>query len=80
MGHVLMTICAAALLAGFAGCTPQDLSPAQTKTICRALVGPIKYNTYNTASQRYAAILLALDLKQRNQIWTALHCGGKRHG
>jgi len=59
-------------------CQPQDLTKAQTRAICHAMVGPIRYNTYDKASQRYAAQLLALDLKQRNQIYTALRCGKQR--
>jgi hypothetical protein len=61
-----------------AACTPQDLTPAQTRSICHAMVGPIRYNTYDKTSQRYAAQLLALDLKQRNQIYVALKCLRRR--
>jgi len=70
-----MTICAAALAVGLASCDPADLTPTQTRTICRAMVGPIQYNTFDAKSRRYAAVLLALDLNQRNQIYTRLHCG-----
>ena len=58
-----------------AACTPADLTPVQRNTICHALVKGIPYNTYDKESQRYAGILLALDVKQHNQIWLALHCG-----
>lgn len=56
------------------GCVTDGLSPTQLKPICAALVGPIKYNTFNKASQRYAAALLAMDLHQRNAIGQQLGC------
>lgn len=59
--------------AGPAGCTP-NLSPAGLHAVCTALVGPIRYNTYNKASGRYAGPILGLDLKQRNQIGQRLGC------
>lgn len=61
------------------GCDPQDLSPGQTSAVCKALIGPIRYNTYDPNSQRYAAILLAMDLKQRNQVGYWLHCPQYKH-
>ena len=57
-----------------AACTPEDLTPVQRNTICRALVGPIRYNTYDPKSGRYSGHVLALDLKVRNQIGQALRC------
>jgi hypothetical protein len=73
------------LLGLLSACTPQDLTPVQRATICHALVKGIPYNTYDKESLRYAGMLLALDVKQHNQIWLALKCGkpprkGKRHG
>ena len=73
------------LLGLLSACTPQDLTPVQRATICHALVKGIPYNTYDKESLRYAVMLLALDVKQHNQIWLALKCGkpprkGKRHG
>ena len=56
------------------GCDPQDLTPVQRQTICNALVGPIRYNTYDPKSGRYSGHILALDLKVRNQIGQALRC------
>ena len=56
------------------GCVTDGLSPTQLRPICAALVGPIKYNTFNKASQRYAAALLAMDLHQRNAIGQQLGC------
>lgn len=50
------------------------LNPNDKSTVCQALVGPIKYNTQNPKSQRYAGALLGLDIKQRNQIGQALRC------
>jgi hypothetical protein len=57
-----------------ASCNPNNVPAADRATICEALIGPLRYNTANKASQRYAAVLLAMDLKQRNQVWTALGC------
>ncbi len=51
-----------------------ELRPSDKSAVCRALVGPIKYNTANKESKRYAGILLGLDLKQRNQIGQGLGC------
>ncbi len=64
------------IFAGFCllGCTPEDLTPVQRNTICNALVGPIRYNTYDPKSGRYSGHVLALDLKVRNQIGEALRC------
>ena len=56
------------------GCELDNLTPVQKNTVCYALVNPIKYNTYNKNSARYAAWLLAADLKQRNQVGIYLHC------
>ncbi len=55
-------------------CTPEDLTPVQRNTICHALIGPIRYNTYDPKSGRYSGHVLALDLKVRNQIGQALRC------
>jgi len=60
-------------------CTPEDLTPVQRNTICTALVKGIPYNSWDKNSQRYAAALLALDIKQHNQIWLALRCGKAPH-
>lgn len=71
---IVRVISVLAVALALAGCDPQDLTPAQTKAICHAMIGPIRYNTSNKLSKRYAAILLAMDLKQRNQVYTALRC------
>lgn len=58
-----------------AGCDLKSrLPPSAIAPICKALVGPIKYTSTNKMSQRYAAYLLSLDLKQRNQIGVELGC------
>lgn len=57
-----------------AGCDTSQLPPSSIAPICKALIGPIKYNTYNPASKRYAAYLLSLDLKSRNQVGRSLGC------
>ena len=70
------TLCVCAVL--LAACDPSQLTPAQTKDICRAILGPIFYNTYNPKSGRYAGHILALDLKQRNQVGQYLRCPAYR--
>jgi hypothetical protein len=59
--------------AGPAGCEA-TLPPASLQSICSALVGPIRYNTYTKTSERYAGPILGIDLKQRNQIGRRLGC------
>lgn len=56
------------------GCGPEDLPPSAIPPICRALVGPIKYNSSNIMSKRYAGYLLTLDIHQRNEIGRKLGC------
>jgi hypothetical protein len=56
------------------GCVTDGLSPTQLRPICAALVGPIKYNTFDAKSRRYAADLLAMDIHQRNDIGRQLGC------
>lgn len=63
-----------AALLGLTGCGPEDLPPSAIPPVCRALVGPIKYNSTDPMSQRYAAYLLSLDLHQRNEIGRRLGC------
>lgn len=62
------------LLCLLGGCDPSDLSPATRSSLCAVLVGPIRYNTYDPRSGRYSGPVLALDLKQRNQIGQRLGC------
>lgn len=57
-----------------AGCVTDGLSPTQMRPICAALIGPIKYNTFNAKSRRYAADLLAMDIHQRNAVGQQLGC------
>ena len=71
MKATILLIMLAALLTG---CDVADIPPSAIPPICRALVGPIKYNSTNTMSQRYAAYLLSLDLHQRNEIGRKLGC------
>lgn len=56
------------------GCGLDDIPPSSIPVICKALVGPIKYNSTNVMSQRYAAYLLSLDLHQRNEIGRKIGC------
>lgn len=55
-------------------CDPHDLPPAQIPAVCIALQGPIKYNSTNPQSKRFAAYLLAMDLRERNLLGRRLHC------
>jgi hypothetical protein len=58
-----------------AGCATLDqLPPSTIAPICKALIGPIKYNSMSPTSKRFAASLLAIDLKQRNQVGRNLGC------
>ena len=58
-----------------AGCaTTSQLPPSTIAPICKALIGPIKYNSMTPTSKRFAAALLAMDLKQRNQVGRNLGC------
>ena len=58
-----------------AGCaTPGGAPPSSLKPVCAALIGPIRYSSTNTASRRYAAALLAKDLKTRNAVGRRLGC------
>lgn len=57
-----------------AGCDPSALPPSSIAPICEALIGPIRYNSADPKSQRFAAKLLVMDLKERNQIGQRLNC------
>lgn len=56
------------------GCPNDELPPSTVAPICKALIGPIKYNSTFPGSKRFAAALLAMDLKQRNQVGRNLGC------
>lgn len=60
---------------GLGGCaTLGHVPPTALAPICKALIGPIRYNSLNVQSKRFAAALLAMDLKQRNAVGRRLHC------
>lgn len=66
---------AVALALVLSGCaTTSQLPPSTIAPICEALIGPIKYNSLSPASKRFAGALLAMDLKQRNQVGRNLGC------
>lgn len=44
------------------------------KAVCDAMIGPIRYNTTVAKSPRHAGPVLALDLKERNQVGRELRC------
>lgn len=71
---ITRTISALALLVLLAGCDPNDLPPNSLAPICKALYGPIRYNTYTKTSQRYAGPVLGMDLARRNAIGRRLGC------
>jgi hypothetical protein len=61
------------------GCTKKELPPVNsTMPVCRALLDPIRYNTYKRDSRRYAGPGLAPDLKKHNQVGQRLHCRAYR--
>ena len=70
MRYVVLALVALVLV----GCDKNDLPPSSIAPICAALVGPIKYNSSNPMSKRYAAYLLTLDLHKRNEIGVELGC------
>lgn len=72
---MIRTLAVLAVALFVAGCNAKDLPPVNDlSAVCQALQDPIKYNSQNKLSKRYAAQLLALDLKQRNQLGERLHC------
>lgn len=70
MRYIILCLIAVLL----AGCETDGVGPSSLKPVCAALIGPIKYNTFNKASQRYAAKVLAVDLSKRNQVGRRLGC------
>lgn len=67
-------LAAVGLLLGGCNLAKYNLTRASVPAICQALIGPIKYNTYNRLSKRFAGYLLAMDLQQRNEVGHELHC------
>ena len=57
-----------------AGCQTTGPGPTEVKPICDALYGPLRYNSTNKESFRYAGKTLVIDLKQRNDIGRRLNC------
>lgn len=71
--HKFLILIPVAVLLG--GCPGQDeLPPSTIAPICKVLIGPIKYNSTSPMSKRFAAALLAMDLKERNQVGRNLGC------
>lgn len=71
--RVVLALCVCALVGG---CVTTDLPAETIQPICKALIGPIKYNSTKKTSLRFAGQVLALDLKQRNQVGERLGCTG----
>lgn len=72
MRNFIFLLPVAVLLGGCPGA--DQLPPSAIAPICKALIGPIKYNSQSPMSKRFAAALLAMDLKQRNQVGRNLGC------
>lgn len=69
---ISLVIVLSVILGGCAGTLP---SPTKSDSaVCDALVGPIKYNSKNPKSSRYAAKNLAPDLAVRNRVGINLQC------
>lgn len=60
------------------GCARDPLEPSSAAPVCKALIGPIHYNSRNKTSRRYAGPALVPDLKQRNQVGQQLGCPAYR--
>lgn len=52
----------------------EQLTGASRTAVCKALIGPIKYNSQKVDSQRFAAAKLAPDLATRNRVGQELGC------
>ena len=74
--QILIVVLMSGLLASCAGGPKPSLNSVQP--VCRALIGPIEYNTYNRRSGRFAGPQLAPDLKARNQVGSGLGCPAYR--
>lgn len=69
---IILILVAISVLAGCAGGPKPSLD--QITPVCKALIGPIKYNSTVATSQRFAGPALAPDLKARNQVGQWLGC------
>lgn len=58
-----------------AGCTTDGVTP---KAVCDALLGPIRYNSTNPKSERFAGRKLAPDIAEHNRVGTNLACPAYR--
>ena len=70
---IIVILFAALFLAGCAG-DMDKLRSTSAAPACKALIGPIKYNSTKPKSGRFAGPQLAPDLKQRNQVGQQLRC------
>ena len=60
------------------GCATVNTRSASLTPVCKALIGPIHYNSKLKTSSRYAGPALAPDLAQRNQVGINLACPAYR--
>lgn len=59
-----------------AGCQTDSIGVKDTKTLCKVISNPIRYNTENNAKGRFAGRVLAADLHARNNVGVGLGCPG----
>lgn len=79
MNRILSSIMAVAVAFVLTGCMGRaDAPPSSLKPVCAALGKPIKYNSTNPLSDRYAARLLAPDIAEKNRIGRNLRCPNYR--
>lgn len=75
---LIVVILTAGLLLGGCETGKEALQGASKQAVCKALIGPIKYNSQKVESPRFAASQLAPDLATRNRVGQNLGCPGFR--
>ncbi len=62
-----------------AGCVTDGTGRTiKTDPVCKAVIGPIKYNSQDPKSKRFAGSALAPDLAKRNRVGQNLGCQAYR--
>jgi hypothetical protein len=78
-GAIFILIGLLVIMLLLSGCSSNEaLRSVNSTPVCKALIGPIKYNSRDPKSRRHAGPDLAPDLKQRNQVGQSLHCAAYR--
>lgn len=62
------------LALSLAGCATGPRPSVTTAPACEALIGPIRYNSFDAKSRRYAGPDLAPDIAKRNRVGRNLRC------